>query len=277
MSRTLKIVFTSTIIIAVFAGAVVWKFSEKNGTEHRIRLESPAANEAVSSPLFIRGEARGTWYFEASFPIEIIDANGTRIGMSFAEAEEDWMTENFVPFHGTIEFSPPTTKTGTLILHKDNPSGLPEFDDELRIPIRFSSSLPAENTDTIVIKLFFNNVKKSDEEGINCSPSTYVERTIPKTEGVAKAAIEELLKGPTAEETAKGFTTNINDGVQLQSISLKDGVLRADFSPKLEYLVGGSCRVAAIRSQIEKTLLQFSTITSVIISINGRTNDILQP
>jgi len=45
----------------------------------------------------------------------------------------------------------------------------------------------------------------------------------------------------------------------------------------LEFQVGGSCRVSAIRAEIIQTLKQFSTIKEVIISINNRTEDILQP
>jgi len=46
---------------------------------------------------------------------------------------------------------------------------------------------------------------------------------------------------------------------------------------QIEYQMGGSCRVSAIRSQITQNLLQFPTIKNVIISVNGRTEDILQP
>jgi spore germination protein GerM len=35
--------------------------------------------------------------------------------------------------------------------------------------------------------------------------------------------------------------------------------------------------VMAIREQIEKTLLQFETIDDVVISINGETEEVLQP
>ena len=52
---------------------------------------------------------------------------------------------------------------------------------------------------------------------------------------------------------------------------------KIDFDSNLEKNVGGSCRVAAIRNQITQTLLQFKTVQSVIISIDGRTEDILQP
>ncbi len=38
-----------------------------------IRLSSPRPGEVVTSPLTIRGEARGYWFFEASFPVEFVD------------------------------------------------------------------------------------------------------------------------------------------------------------------------------------------------------------
>ena len=89
----------------------------------------------------------------------------------------------------------------------------------------------------------------------------------------------ELFKGPTEDEKNQGFFTSINDGVLLQSlmIGMESGTAWADFNEQLEYQVGGSCRVSAIRAQIEQTLKQFSTIKNVVISIDGRTEDILQP
>jgi hypothetical protein len=47
------------------------------------------------------------------------------------------MTENFVEFLAIIEFDTPTTATGTLILEKDNPSDLPEYDNQLIVPVKF--------------------------------------------------------------------------------------------------------------------------------------------
>ena len=102
-----------------------------------IRVNSPRPNELIQSPLEIKGEARGTWYFEASFPIKLIDEVGNEIGHAIAQAQSDWMTEDFVPFEANLEFTKPKSKKGTLIFKKDNPSGLPENDDELRIPVRF--------------------------------------------------------------------------------------------------------------------------------------------
>lgn len=102
-----------------------------------IRADRPQPNEAVSGQLVIEGEARGTWFFEASFPIRLEDDAGNTIATSHAEAQGEWMTEEFVPFSAEITIPGTTAATGMLVLEKDNPSGLPEHADELRIPIRF--------------------------------------------------------------------------------------------------------------------------------------------
>jgi hypothetical protein len=95
------------------------------------------AGETVKSPLVVTGEARGTWYFEALFPIKMYDSNGKLLGSIPAQAQSDWMTENFVPFVALLVFETPTTDSGMLILEKDNPSGMPQNADQYEIPIKF--------------------------------------------------------------------------------------------------------------------------------------------
>lgn len=106
-------------------------------TEQKIILETPSPNEIIKSPLTIRGQALGTWYFEGDFPVKLLDEYNKEITVSFATALEEWMTESFVPFEAVIEFENTTTSKGTLILEKDNPSGLPEHADQLVIPVQF--------------------------------------------------------------------------------------------------------------------------------------------
>lgn len=117
-------------------------FTENIGNELEkadlIRIETPRPNQKISSPLTITGQARGTWFFEASFPVVLTDWDGKIIAEGVATAQSDWMTENFVPFKATLEFNRPSYgDNGSLILKKDNPSGLPENDDALEIPILF--------------------------------------------------------------------------------------------------------------------------------------------
>jgi len=106
-----------------------------------IRVTSPLSNSEVKSPLVITGKARGTWFFEASFPVVMVDWDGRIIGEGHAEAQSNWMTEDFVPFEATLTFNVDSnaySNKGALILKKDNPSGLPEHDDAIEIPVTFA-------------------------------------------------------------------------------------------------------------------------------------------
>ena len=102
-----------------------------------IRVTKPQPNEIIVNPLVIAGEARGSWFFEASFPVRLLDANSNEIAVQPAQAQGEWMTENFVPFTAVLQFGVPATNTGTLVLERDNPSGMSANADELRIPVRF--------------------------------------------------------------------------------------------------------------------------------------------
>ncbi len=127
----------------------------------------------------------------------------------------------------------------------------------------------------MTVKAFFNNNNLDPE--FSCNKVFPVEREIVKTQAVARAALEELLKGSTEEEKELGYFTSINEGVKIQSLTIENGLAKVDFDEQLEFQVGGSCRVAAIRAQIRETLEQFPTVNEVLISIDDRTEDILQP
>lgn len=108
----------------------------KNDLADKIKVDFPTANSIVSSPLIIVGQARGTWYFEASFPVALQDKNGNVLAQGIATAQSDWMVENFVPFIAKLEFTQPVENTeAVLLLKRDNPSGLPEYDATLEMPL----------------------------------------------------------------------------------------------------------------------------------------------
>lgn len=104
----------------------------------RIRVASPAPGALVTSPLRVTGEARGSWYFEADFPLELLDSDGNVLARHYARARGEWMTNDFVPFEGELPFTPPATPEGALVLRRANASGLPEHDAELRVRVRFA-------------------------------------------------------------------------------------------------------------------------------------------
>lgn len=139
-----QIIFISLIVIIVTFG-IVWKFTKTGDSKifdkaNLIRLDFPQPNQVVQSPLVITGEARGSWFFEASFPVTLIGQDGSKIAEGIATAKSEWMTPEFVPFEATLIFTKSNVannKKGMLILRKDNPSGLPEHDDSLEIQIVF--------------------------------------------------------------------------------------------------------------------------------------------
>ena len=287
-----KIIFVAIVIIV--AASLYYYFSshrlkntvnmEVSSKSNLIKVTSPMPGDRVKSPLAIEGEAKGTWFFEGSFPVKIIDDSGKELGQTPAKAQGDWMTEEFVPFKAEINFTP-TTDKGTLVLEKDNPSGLPENADSLEVPIYFDlfSKPKAELPATVSLQVFFgksnmqSNASSTSSAQSDCQKVYAVTRTIAQTSGVGKASLEQLLSGPTAAEKQKGYFTSLNDGVKLQKLNIENGVAKADFSDQLGKDVAGSCKIAAVRAQIARTLKQFSTVKDVVISINGKTEGILQP
>lgn len=110
-------------------------FKYTHASENDIIVASPKPDEILGSIIDVSGRARGTWYFEASFPVEVLDDKGAILGQGVATAQGEWMTEEFVPFTATITLTTPYTGPATLTLKKDNPSGESFRDASISLPI----------------------------------------------------------------------------------------------------------------------------------------------
>lgn len=134
------VVILTVVFIVFILGMVGFLFLKNKPAENKsdlIVVESPLPNEVIKSPVVIMGRARGFWFFEASFPVRVVDENNQELAVAVAQAMGDWMTEDFVPFRAEVSFRQPASEKGFVILEKDNPSGLPENADQLNIPVRF--------------------------------------------------------------------------------------------------------------------------------------------
>lgn len=114
------------------------KATYSNATKDLIVVDSPLPGQSVTKTFSVTGKARGTWYFEASFPIKVVDRDGTILFSAPAQAQGDWMTEDFAPFKVDITLKSTYTGEATLILNKDNPSGLSEKEASVSIPIKIN-------------------------------------------------------------------------------------------------------------------------------------------
>ncbi len=161
MIKIIRIIISLVIILALgWMGFILWQqfFVEKNlppdslsvingskeanqRTEDLIKVFKPQAQQIITSPVQIVGEAKGYWFFEASFPVKLLDSEGNELAQGIAQANPlaggDWLTEDFVPFVATLTFTQPVADSGTLILQNNNPSGLPEYDVQISIPVIF--------------------------------------------------------------------------------------------------------------------------------------------
>lgn len=240
-------------------------------TDPGIEVLTPKANEAIFSPLKITGMVKGYGWtgFEGQVGIvRLFDSTGQELALGILTATEDWMQAE-VNFETTLFFDYPGEGTGQLVFYNENASGEPERDKTFTLPVKLQKS----SGENMVVKAYFGNTATT----VSCNTVFYAQRTIIKTQAPAGAALEQLLSGPTDLEKRAGFFTTINPGVKVQSLTITDGVAKVDFNEELQKNVAGSCKVTAIRAQIEETLKQFPTVKSVVISINGKTEDILQP
>lgn len=276
------------IIIAIVIIAIVALFSNvQNGLDPTptptstiptstinsdVKVLYPKANENVISPVNVVGEARGSWFFEASFPIRLETNDGKVLANSYVTALSDWMTVNFVPFQGQLSYILTTSTSGKLILEADNPSGLPENSKQISIPVQIQANpSPVIPTSTVqrTIKLFYYNPEKDKDASGNimCTSKGLeaVNRIIPSTITPIQDAVRLLLRGElTAQEKAAGITTEYPlNGFVLTGASNKDGMLTLSFDDPSNRTNGGSCRIAILWAQIEATAKQFSGIYQV--------------
>lgn len=94
-----------------------------------VTIAEPQQGATVDGTFTVSGDAPNTWFFEAVFPIQVRDSNDNVIGSGQAQAQSDWTKTGLVPFTAAITIGGGYRGPATLILMKDNPSGLPENDD----------------------------------------------------------------------------------------------------------------------------------------------------
>ncbi len=137
-----KYVILLVIVLALGAGWYAWKGQTPSGSqsewnnadEDMIKLDLVRPGVTVLPKFIVSGEARGPWFFEASFPVEVLDKDGKQIAQGIAQAQGEWMTEEFVPFRAELNVGD-YSGAATIVLKKDNPSDMRENDASLSVPV----------------------------------------------------------------------------------------------------------------------------------------------
>jgi hypothetical protein len=242
-------------------------FNDETGS---IFVTNMTSGQLITNGFVVLGTAN---VFESQFSWRLEGADGRVITRGNARSRQPDMGVPG-PFSFVIVIdSVPTSTSGTLVVFDNSAKDGSEI-SVVRIPVTF-------NTKTMAVKVFFGN-SEMNPNAADCSLVYPVERVVPEGNRTY-AAVNVLLKGPTDAEKKDGYYSSIPSGVVLQDVTTADGIPSLDFSATLQEKVGGSCRVGAIRSEIEHTALQgrmqaaVDAGVPVSISIDGRTKDILQP
>lgn len=219
----------------------------------------PSEHDTVLSPFTVHGEAavEGAGLFWS-----LADTGGDVLAEGTADLAPG---TGYRPFSFSPAFSPDGDQ-GMLTMREIGSGSAVQT-----VALRFSSDIEGPS-----VKVFFGNERK-DPEARSCDVTYPVNRRLERSADPLQTALAALLEGPTDAERQKGYFTVLPAGTRLRSLELSDdGVARADFSAALEDSAG-SCAVLAIRSQITQTLLQFPSVREVRISIEGRTEEVLEP
>ncbi|MEK6275685.1 MAG: GerMN domain-containing protein [Actinomycetota bacterium] len=100
-----------------------------------------------------------------------------------------------------------------------------------------------------------------------------VARTHGPTLGVATAALNALVAGPTRAERRSGVTTAVPRGTRLLGISIAKGVATVDLTS--EYQAGGGSLSMQVRlAQVVYTLTQFPTVKAIRFKLDGTPVDV---
>jgi len=125
------------------------------------------------------------------------------------------------------------------------------------------------------VNIYFSNSEMGSNE--DCLKVFPVSRTIINAETLGPGSLEALLKGVSDTEKESGYFTNLNSEILLKRFDIINKIAYIDFDTSFNKEVSGSCRVMGIRSQIETTLNSLPDIDSVVISVGGQTEGILEP
>lgn len=128
-----------------------------------------------------------------------------------------------------------------------------------------ASPAPSVPVETMIVRAYYVLDGDVGVEGL--VPTL---RVVPKTSGVARAAMEALLDSATIRDTYRQISSAIPAGSTLLGISIKDGVATVDLSREFE-AGGGSASAFRRLGQVVYTLTQFSTVRAVLFQVEGRT------
>jgi hypothetical protein len=132
---------------------------------------------------------------------------------------------------------------------------------------------PSQTPGRQFVQIYLIGLEDNGQGGspVGCGDSTIpVQVEITPTQGVLKAALEKLLSIKDQYYGQSGlYDALYQSDLQVESVTIEAGKTTVNLTGSL--ILGGECDDPRVQAQLEKTVLQFPSVTSADIFINGKT------
>lgn len=106
-----------------------------------INILTPRPGSGVGCPFAVTGIAPSNWAFEGQLPVSLKNSAGEIIMITQANLRGEWTSSEPGLFVAALDCPDGgCVGEGVVVVHKDNPSALPENDDSAEFPIVFGES-----------------------------------------------------------------------------------------------------------------------------------------
>ena len=120
------------------------------------------------------------------------------------------------------------------------------------------------------VKIFLIALEDNGQSGtqIGCGDSAIpITVTIPRTQGVLRAALEKLFSAKQQFYGESGYYNALyQSDLQVSTVTIEQGKAIVHLTGSM--MLGGVCDAPRVEAQIEQTALQFSTVNDVAVFIN---------
>ncbi|MGH9177593.1 MAG: Gmad2 immunoglobulin-like domain-containing protein, partial [Acidimicrobiales bacterium] len=217
-----------------------------------IVVTSPQAGATVGRPVVVEGRGRG---FEGNMVVEAValgQGRRDRLAQGVAIAG---CCETLEPFRVELDLGAAEVAEGSVVVVNDTGSFVV-------VPVRFGTT-PAPGLSSVDI-------------GLVGPDGTIVRRprTIARSTGVLRAAVEQLLRGPTAAERDEGLRSALDQAAAAVefSVTIRDGMAVVDFAaglPASSPSTSASAASEKFLAQLQVTVFQFPAVARAEYRIDG--------
>lgn len=121
------------------------------------------------------------------------------------------------------------------------------------------------------VKIILIALEDNGQSGtlVGCGDSAIpINVTIPRTQGVLRAALEKLFSAKQQFYGESGYYNALyQSNLQVDRVTIEQG--KAIIYLTGSVVLGGTCDAPRVEAQIEQTALQFSTVNDVEVFVNG--------